>query len=414
MSHQQNPLQVVVIGAGYAGLMAAFRLAGKTRNHHLAITLVNPVENFVERPLLHELATNRPPRQHSLASLLNGSPVQFRKGQVTVLRPDDNVVTIQDETGGHQLRYDYLIYTPGSRVDRESVPGAREYAYALDPSGPMSAAALRDKLLALSETGGRVLVVGSGPTGIEVGAEIADAFPKLQVHIITQGEFGAFKNRRVQRYMRQAVQRLKITIAEQTAITEVRAHEVVIQKGDTIGFDVLVWAGGFRALPLAREAGLTVNERDQILVDPYMRSVSHPAIFGAGDSAHTVIQPGAPVRMGLFGTLVMAAHAADSLSRIIKGQQPKPLGFSYYGQAIALGRRDAVGFATFPDDQPIGPLYTGVVGLKMRNFFVALLLKMITWTKRWPGVFFWMGGRRGWKAVKRHAMSVRVGHPLSS
>jgi NADH dehydrogenase FAD-containing subunit len=161
---------------------------------------------------------------------------------------------------------------------------------------------------------------------------------------------------------------------------------------------VLVWAGGFRALPLARTAGLEVNERNQVRVDPFMRSISHPDIFAVGDAAHPVVQPGAPVRMGLFPALVTAAHAADSLARVLGDRTPKPLGFSYYGQGIALGRADAVGFLTFPNDRRSGPMITGKSGVVLRNTFVRLLMQVLELEKRMPGFFFWAGGRRG-----RHA-----------
>ena len=190
-------------------------------------------------------------------------------------------------------------------------------------------------------------------------------------------------------------------IIEQASVREVTAHTLIIPDSGPLTFDVCVWAGGFRAPILAQEAGLEVNERQQILVDPYLRSLSHPTIYAIGDAAHPAEQPGAPVRMALFPALVMGAHAADNLARLLQGETQKPLGFSYYGQGIALGRRDAVGFAAYPDDKPVGPLVTGRLGLAVRNFFVWLILRLLT-VERWrPGFFFWLGADRGEEYLQR-------------
>jgi len=391
----KKTIQVVVLGAGYAGLMAAIRLAGKNKKRPVKVTLINASDHFVERPRLHETATGNAARQKPLADLISSTGINFLRGYVTVIDPVQQSVNLDQNGRRESVAYDYLVYALGSHVDRISVPGVAEYAYTLDAVGPRSAGPLHKRLQELASVAGQVVIVGSGPTGIEVAGEIADAYPTLKVTIVTQGEFGAFKNERVQAYMRGAMDRLKIEVIEGRGVSEVRESELVIVGQDSVPFDVAIWAGGFRAVPLARRAGLQVNERDQILVDPYFRSLSHPDIYVAGDSAQPVQGTGAPLRMALFPALVSGAHVADNLSRAIRGRTQKPLGFSYYGQGIALGRRDAVGFATYPDDEPIGPLLTGRLGLVVRNFFVWLLLFMLQVERRLPGFFFWLGGKRG-------------------
>ncbi|UCG26194.1 MAG: FAD-dependent oxidoreductase [Chloroflexota bacterium] len=391
----EKQIQIVVLGAGYAGLMAAIRLAGKTKKRPVKVILVNASDRFVERPRLHETATGNQPRQKPLADLIAGTGIEFRQGYVAAFDPDRRQVTVETADGNELLPYDYLVYALGSRVDRTAVPGVVEHAYALDAAGPLSAGPLQSRLQELALTGGRVTVVGSGPTGIEAAAEIADLYPTLGVTIVTQGEFGAFKNERVQRYMRGAMRRLNISLVEGASVREVREDELIIANGRTIPLEVAIWAGGFRALPLARQAGLQVNGRDQILVDPCFRSLTQPNIYVAGDAAWPVHQPGAPLRMALFPALVTGAHVADNLSRMIHSQEQRPLGFSYYGQGIALGRHDAVGFATFPKDDPIGPLLTGRLVLVVRNCIVWLMLFLLAVERRRPGFFFWLGGRRG-------------------
>ena len=73
----QPKIQVLVVGAGYAGLLATVRLAMKTRHDNVQITLINPSELFVERPRLHQFAANQLVKQRPIAEVLHGTGVQF-------------------------------------------------------------------------------------------------------------------------------------------------------------------------------------------------------------------------------------------------------------------------------------------------------------------------------------------------
>lgn len=411
---QDKQMEIIVVGAGYAGMMAALRLDGKTKKMPVQVTLVNAVDTFVERPRLHEVATGRFPEAKPLTDMLWNTGIRFRQGVVTALAPQRNQLTLQTPAGAAtQINYDYLVYALGSRVDQDSVPGAREHAYTLDPAGSRSAGPLFQQLESLSAGGGSVAVVGSGPTGIEIAAEIADRYPQLHVRLITRGAFGAFVPPRVQAYMRQGLARLNVHIVEQMTVAEVRPGLLVDEQSNEHLFDICIWAGGFRGSPLARGAGIQTNRRDQIMADPALRSLSHPAVFAVGDAVYPVQPAGAPLRMSLFTALTTAAHVADNLTLLAKGKPLRSFGFSTYGQGIALGRCDAVGFNTFPNDRPVGPLVTGRVGLAVRNFFVWLLLVMLEVERRRPGFFFWPGRNRGAK-IDRPAPSIPAGEQVPS
>src|SRR5689334_6958874 len=123
-------------------MMAAIRLAHKAKRTETKITLVNGTDQFVERVRLHQFAANQTFKERSIPNTLRGTGIQFVQGQVTAIHPDQRCVTVQTQTGGQDISYDYLVYALGSTIDRDSVPGVRDYAYLLTPSGEMSAAAL--------------------------------------------------------------------------------------------------------------------------------------------------------------------------------------------------------------------------------------------------------------------------------
>jgi hypothetical protein len=158
---------------------------------------------------------------------------------------------------------------------------------------------------------------------------------------------------------------------------------------------VCVWAAGFVVAPLARDAGLAVNERDQILVDPFLRSLSHPQIFAIGDAAMPAEKPGvSQVRMCAVTAGIMGAHGADCLSALLAGKTPKPLSFAYQAQAVALGRHDAIFFPIYPDDKPTAPYITGRLGAALRTGGISFITQALLAQPRFPGVLAWPGKRR--------------------
>ncbi len=389
----QHKLQVFVIGAGYAGLLATMRLAMKTRHQNVQVTLINPSEVFVERPRLHQFAANQHVKQQSIVEILRGTGIEFIQAVVTAIDIDRQELTIQKDMNRHRLAYDYLLYTAGSTIDQDKVPGVRQYAFTLNPTGPHSAEALKSILPELSRQGGHLMVVGGGPTGIEAAAEFAESYPDLQVSLVTQGDLAGFWGGKIQSHIHQTLTRLGVLIRDQTTVDQVKQNEILTGEGSSIHFDLCLWAGGFVAPPLARKSGLAVNEHGQVLTDLYMRSISNPQIYAAGDSAQPVKTSGIRVRMAAYTATITGAHAADCLYNAITNRRQKPLNFAYLGQGIALGRHDAVGFNNFPDDTPKWPTFTGELGVFGREFFVNLLSDLPKIEQRLPGLHFWP--RRG-------------------
>jgi NADH:quinone reductase (non-electrogenic) len=394
----QPSTRILVIGAGYAGLLFTMRLAGKVARQNVHITLVNESDTFTERPHLPEFATNQVIQWHSLPQILRRTHVQFLQGRVTSIDPAHHEIVVVDQQNTQHVEYDYLVYALGSVTDRQAVPGVAQYAYTLALSGPLSAAALRETLPSVEAKHGHVVICGGGPTGIETAAEVASAYPHIKVHLVTHGPFSLFLGKAVASSIRRSLTRMGVEIIDQTAVAAVREHSVVIDQASEIPCDLCVWTGGFVASSLAREAGLVVNERNQIIVDPFLRSISHPEIYAIGDAAHPRENPGVPVvRMSAVTATIMGAHGADCLSAVLRGKTPRPLSFAYLGQGIALGRHNAIGFNNYPNDKPFPPYFTGWLGYLIREGFVRYLAA----ATQHPAIFVWLGKRRYARAQRR-------------
>lgn len=388
MNSHRNARHVVVLGAGYAGLMSAMRLVRQT-DAGIAVTLVNAADTFGDRVRNHQVAAGQPVRRRPLASFLRGTRIQFVQGTVTALNLPEREVTVQTPAGHQAVGYDYLIYALGSFVRTEGLPGAREHAYTVDRA---SALALATRLPGVARRGGRLLVVGGGNTGVEVATELAESHPGLQVTLATRRSFAPQLSLAGRAYIRKAFDRLGIRFLEHTAVASVGEHEARTERGEAIPFDLCVVVGGFAVSDLARRAGLRVNNRGQVLIDRAMRSLSHPDVYAVGDAAAPADEPGAPVRMAAYTALTMGAHGADSLAAQLTGTAPTAFGLSYQAFGLSLGRRDGVvQFLDGDHDTPLDRVLTGKIAGASREFFVRLIVGILKaqrlgpWTFRWPG-----------------------------
>jgi len=249
-----------------------------------------------------------------------------------------------------------------------------------------------------------VVVCGGGATGIETAAQVASVYPRIKVSLVTQGSLALSWGKSVTDAIRRRLVSLGVEIVDQSTVRAVRQHRVVLDHERELACDLCIWTAGFVVQPLARESSLAVNERGQILVDPFLRSVSHPQIYAIGDAASPVEDPGVPhVRMSAYTAGIMGAHGADCLSAIFTGSTPTPLSFAYLAQAIALGRHDAIFLMLSPDDRPRPPYITGWLGSLTREAAVNFVVKSTLAQRRFPGLFTWLGKGRYEQAQRQFA-----------
>jgi NADH:ubiquinone reductase (H+-translocating) len=393
MSAQQEtgmtgPHRVVVLGAGYAGMAAAVQLAARTgRREGVQVTVVNATERFTERMRLHMTATGRRLDELSIPEMLEGTGARFVRGWVTAVDADARTVRIDDD---RVLPYDTLVYGLGGVADTSAVPGAQDHAYTL--SSAQDAELLADRLERLGS--GTVVVGGSGLTGIESAAEIAERYPELDVVLLGRTEPGAAMNPRARAYVHAALDRLGVQVRTGVEVVKVLPDAVELAGGESIAADAVLWTSGTRVSPVAAAAGLAVDGRGRIVTDATLRSVSHPEVYAIGDAAS--IRQGYGVMHGTCqGGMPTGVHAALSIDRVLRGRRPKPFRFGYYHTPVSLGRGDAVVQFTRPDDSPRRICLTGRMAVRYKETVTASPWPTYGRMKKMPasGAFWPRGGR---------------------
>ncbi|GLH98565.1 NAD(P)/FAD-dependent oxidoreductase [Phytohabitans aurantiacus] len=338
--------RIVVLGAGYAGAYVAGNLARQLSPEDTEITVVNAEPYFVERMRLHQVAAGRQIEALKLADAFAGTAIRLRVALVTAVDPERRVVALADANGGGELGYDTLVYALGSRVDDRGVPGVAEHAF--NVAGRPAALRLRERLDSLG-AGGRVLVVGDGLTGIECAAEIAESRPGLSVALVARGELGARLSAGARGHLRQAFDRLGVTVVEHTSVEAVEATRVLCADGSALASDATVWTAGFAVNPIAAASGLEVTENGQIVVDRTMRSVSHPNVYAIGDSVHAIGDNGRPLPMSCGSAGFTGRQAMEAIVARLTGREVATTKLVYTYNYVTLGRRD--GMLQLVDDQ---------------------------------------------------------------
>ncbi|SBT91269.1 NADH dehydrogenase, FAD-containing subunit [Streptomyces sp. DI166] len=364
--------RIVVLGAGYSGAVAAGRLARRLHRDDVSVTLVNAEPDFVERVRMHQLATGQKLKARPFAELFAGTGVELRLAKVTAVDADAKSVTVVADGAEEVLAYDTLVYALGSGWNDQGVPGTAEHAYEI-ASRP-GALRLRERLASLG-AGEPVVVVGGGLTGLEAATEIAEARPDLDVALAARGALGDWLSEKGRGHLRRVVDRLGITVHENTEIAAVDAHRVKTADGTVVPAAVTIWTTGFAVHPIASATTLEVTDRGQIVVDDTMRSVSHPDVYAVGDAARAMGPGDKPLRMSCASGVPMAWLAADSIAaRLTGGKLPKNT-IRYFQQCISLGRKEGLIQFVTADDQAVERALTGRLAARYKE----LICKSAAW-----------------------------------
>jgi len=361
MTRTPDTAEVVIIGGGFAGIYAAQSL----RRAPVRVTVLDRRNHHLFQPLLYQVAT----------AGLNPSDIAYpirtilrRQKNARVLLADVTAIdtasrTVEYDAGS--IQYDYLIVATGATHSyfahpewARLAPGLKTIEDALDIRGRFFLAyeeAERTLDRAQQAECLTFIVVGGGPTGVELAgtlAEIAHHSMKRDFRAIDPNASRVILMEGVDRVLpsypeklsqaaRRQLEKLGVTVRTGCMVTAIDEHGVTLGDGERIPSRTVLWAAGVAASPLARSLGAPLDRAGRIQVTPDLSIPGHPEVFVAGDLAALTCD-GAPVPGVAPAAIQEGKHAAKNIQRAIAGQPAVPFRYKDKGSLATIGRAAAV------------------------------------------------------------------------
>ncbi len=361
--------RVVIVGGGFGGLYVAQAL-GKA---DVQVTLIDRRNFHLFQPLLYQVATG------------GLSPANIAAPLRAVLKRQKNTRVLLGEVVGFDLErrlailkdgtepYDSLVVATGSQHHYFGHPEWERFAPSLKTIE--DATTIRQRILSAFEKAERCtepedcralitfLIVGGGPTGVELAGTIGEMAhttlrgnfrsidpAKAQIILLegTDRILGAFPPRLSAKAVK-SLNRLGVTVRTGTVVTDVQADRVTIRSGDhteTIRAHTVLWAAGVEASPLAKAlaqaTGAEVDRAGRIMVQPDLTLPGHPEVFVLGDMANYPYQGGKPLPGLAPVAMQQGRYVADVIQRRLRGAAPVPFHYKDHGTMATIGRAAAV------------------------------------------------------------------------
>jgi len=317
-----NPLRVVVVGGGFAGLAAVRGL----RDAPVAITLVDPTGFQVFQPLLYQVASGVLAPQNVASA---HERLTRRQGNVSVVQAEvagfdarsREVVTVDGLGQEERVRYDILVLAAGMHTTFG--PNTTWAEHALSLTTLEDALAVRNQVFARPGVGSRpgpVVVVGGGPTGVELAGALAesDAHAADEADVLLVEADQAILPSYPEPLRQAATEELRrrgVRVHLGAPVTNITSEGLVVG-GTTTAARAILWAGGARVRPVvdtvAQELGATTDRQGRIVVAPDLSVPDHPDVFVVGDAAAMAgVPPLAPAALqtGAFAARVISARS---------------------------------------------------------------------------------------------------------
>jgi NADH dehydrogenase len=344
--------RIVVLGAGFAGLIAAVGAARKLAElkiakQDIAVTIVN-------RDLWHcirvrnyetDLSDVRVP----LADVLTPIGVDMLIGDVTGIDYERREVAF---AGQPPLGYDRLVLALGSELVRPPIPGLAEHGFDIDTFAAAERLSVHLSALPVRPASpGRftALVVGGGLTGVEMATELAPRLRELAGGEPTRviladraARIGSNMGDQACAVIAEALAALGVETRPGITVASVGARGVRLSTGESIAAETVIWCAGMRANPLITALPGEHDHFGRIAVDRFLRVPATPDVFAAGDAAAALVDGEHPSVMSCQHARPMGRIAGHNVVCDLVGEAMIPLDIGYYVTCLDLGTWGAV------------------------------------------------------------------------
>ena len=354
--------KVVILGAGFGGLAAAMRL----RHAKVDVTVIDRRNYHLFQPLLYQVATA------GLSPAQIAMPIRrilSRQSNVTVLMErvegiDKDARTVQ--TANRRIAYDYLVIATGARHayfgnDEWAVtaPGLKTIGDATEIRARILSAFERAEVAESDADRGRLLtfvVVGGGPTGVELAGAIAELARKVIIRDFRRIDSSSARvalveaGNRVLPTMppelsdkaRRQLEALGVEVLLRQPVTRCDAEGVVLADGREIRSSCVLWAAGVMASKASNWLGVPADRAGRVHVNQNLNPPGRDEIFVIGDTAAVTDANGKAVPGIAPAAKQMGEHAARAILARLSGRAITPFTYRHLGNLATIGRKAAV------------------------------------------------------------------------
>lgn len=389
--------EIVILGAGFAGVLAAQTARKYLTKDEANITVVNQFSTHQIITELHRLAGGTI-AEGAVALPLNkvfkGFDINLEIAKVKSFDVERKKVELDN---GKMVQYDILVVALGSQTGFFGIPGLEENSMVLKSVDEANRiykhieGRIKEYAKTKNEADATIVIGGGGLTGVELVGEIVDNFPKvaakygvkfedLKIKLVEAGPkiLPVFPDNLIERAT-ESLSKRGVEFITSTPVTGVEGNVIQLKDREPIVANTLVWTGGVAPLPLVGESGLECD-RGKALINDFCQSTSHPDVFIVGDASAHIPNPGD--RPTYAPTAQVAWQQGEvvgyNIFAAVRGADMKEFVFTNSGTLGSLGRKDAI--AT------IGASNTQLVGLPATLMKEASNIRYMTHIKSLFGI----------------------------
>lgn len=352
--------RIVILGAGYGGIMTAIRLQKELNYNEADVTLVNKHDYHYLKTHLHMPAAGTDDPKYArvnILKLIDEFKIDFVKSTVLQIKLQEKKVVLEDGA----LSYDYLVIGLGGEMETFGIPGLADNAMNIQSINSVNL--IREHIEYQFAKFKRephrkdyltFIVGGAGFTGIEFVGELADRVPQLCKDFGVDPELVKIYNieaapsalpgfdPELVKYGVEVLEKKGVIFKIATAIKECTPEGVVLANGEEIKSSTVIWTGGVRGNHLVEESGIEAV-RGRVKVDPYLRAPERDNVFILGDSSVFFNEAGRPYPPTAQIAMQQGATCAYNLVASIRGEKLREFKYSLKGTVASLGKGEAIG-----------------------------------------------------------------------
>jgi NADH:quinone reductase (non-electrogenic) len=369
-----QPVRIVIVGGGIAGLLLATRLGDRLgRTGRASVTLIDRSPTHIWKPMLHTIAAGtRDVQQQQVIYLAHARDhgFSYQPGEMCGLDRNARLVQLaelrtpdgESVLGPRTVEYDVLVLALGSRASDFGVPGVKEHCHFIDSQRQAEAfnTALRTRIFrsVVQDESLRVAIVGAGATGVELAAELSRLLEvassygdptireRLNLTLLESGPrvLAAFPPA-ISASSELQLKQIGFRVLTATRVTAAEPGGFRHGDGVLAPADLMVWAAGVKAPDfMAGLDGLDANRSNQILVRPTLHALHDDRIFVLGDCASLTL-PGNERSLAPTAQVAtqQAEHLARHLPNWLAGGKLPDFAFHDFGSLVSLSDYNAFG-----------------------------------------------------------------------